>query len=198
MPDADAPPDPKPVRTADRVLDTAAELFRRKGYAQTTTRELAEELGIHKATLYHHIRNKEDLLEALCLESLRRVTVEIQAIPADAPDRLRTVMVRHLEALLRDQNLHAATLNELQALTPDRRERVVAGRRAYQDLIHRVVADEQDAGRLRTDVDARHLTLGLLNQLNWTLFWFDPAGEDTPEVLAGTLADVFLRGAEPR
>ena len=70
-----------PARTKDRLLDTAAELFRRRGYANATTRELADELGIRKATLYHHINNKEELLEAVCLESLRRLMVDVTALP---------------------------------------------------------------------------------------------------------------------
>jgi AcrR family transcriptional regulator len=191
-----AAPAQPPTRTADRLLDAAAELFRRKGYAQATTRELAEALGIRKATLYHHIKNKQDLLEALCLESLRRLTEEIAALPPDAPDHLRAIMVRHLTSALRDRNLHAATLGELHALAPERRARVAAGRRAYQQLIREAIAADQARGYLRDDIDAEYLTLALLNLLNWSIYWYDAEGAASPEQLADMLADVFLQGAE--
>src|SRR3954471_17781096 len=84
--------------TADRLLETAATLFRRQGYAQTTTRELASMLGIQKASLYHHISTKEDLLYALCKESLRRSTEEVARAIESVPEaqRLRAAVRAHV------------------------------------------------------------------------------------------------------
>jgi len=65
--------------TSARLLTVAAQLFHEQGYAATSTRELASILGITKASLYHHIRGKEDLLHAICLESLRRVHGDVAA-----------------------------------------------------------------------------------------------------------------------
>jgi AcrR family transcriptional regulator len=48
--------------TVDRLLDTAAGLFWEKGYAATTTREIAAALNIQQASLYYHMSSKEDLL----------------------------------------------------------------------------------------------------------------------------------------
>ncbi|MCW3041326.1 MAG: transcriptional regulator, TetR family [Solirubrobacterales bacterium] len=187
-----------PAKTADRLLDVAADLFRRKGYAQTTTRELAEELGIKKATLYHHISNKEDLLEALCHEALRRLTAEVESIEAADPDRLRAIFVRHLTSAVRDQNLHAATLSAIDSLGPERRERVATSRKAYERMLREVVRADQKAGRLRGDVSAENLTHAMINLLNWTIYWYRPDGGSSAEELAEQFADVFLQGATPR
>jgi AcrR family transcriptional regulator len=184
-----------PGRTKDRLLDTAAELFRRRGYANATTRELADELGIRKASLYHHINNKEELLEAVCLESLRRLMVDVTALLETEPDPLRPLILTHLAVALRDRNLHATMLLDSGALTRERRARVIEKRAEYEQLVRAVLADDQRAGRLRTDMDPKILTLALLSLLNWTVFWFNPDREWSAEELAERFTELYLHGA---
>ncbi len=51
--------------TRERILDAALDLFIRKGYAETSLREIAAELGFSKAALYYHFESKQDILMAL-------------------------------------------------------------------------------------------------------------------------------------
>jgi TetR/AcrR family transcriptional regulator, cholesterol catabolism regulator len=186
--------------TGGRLLPLAAELFRQKGYGLTTTRELASRLGIQKASLYHHMRGKEDLLFAISLESLERITGAVTAArDAAGPDRrLPAMILAHLETALRDQDMHTTMLIELRALSEQRQKEVRARRDAYQDLLRSVISDDQSAGRLRTDIAAEYLTLSLLNLLNWTIFWFTPGGDRTAEELAEMMSTIFLDGARVR
>jgi AcrR family transcriptional regulator len=191
--------DPKiiPTSTADRLLRHAAALFRHKGYAGSTTRELAQLLGVQKASLYHHIRSKEDLLFEISMNSLREITAAVAKAAADAPeeDRLQRMIVTHMEVALRDQDMHTTMLIELRSLSADRRAEVLAGRDEYERLLLDAIVREQGAKRIRTDIDARTLTLALLNLLNWTIFWYNPDGDQSPGELAKILCSVFLDGA---
>ena len=47
-----------------QILDHAARLLRNGGYHQTTLREIAEAVGIRKASLYYHFASKEGIVEA--------------------------------------------------------------------------------------------------------------------------------------
>ena len=47
------------------ILDAAAELFTNYGYANTSTRRIADEVGIRQASLYHHFGTKDGILDAL-------------------------------------------------------------------------------------------------------------------------------------
>jgi AcrR family transcriptional regulator len=186
--------------TGDRLLVLAAELFRQKGYGLTTTRELASRLGIQKASLYHHMRGKEDLLFAISVESLQRITDAVTAArdSADAGQRLHAMIMAHMETALRDQDMHTTMLIELRALSEGRQKEVRARRDAYQDLLRSVISEDQAAGRLRTDIGAEYLTLSLLNLLNWTIFWFTSDGERTTDELAAMMSTIFLDGARVR
>jgi AcrR family transcriptional regulator len=56
----------RPGATArEEILDAAAELFTTKGYATTSTRSIAEAVGIRQSSLYHHFNTKDDILEVL-------------------------------------------------------------------------------------------------------------------------------------
>jgi AcrR family transcriptional regulator len=183
--------------TAERVLTTAAVLFREKGYAQTTTRELARHVGIAGPSLYHHFKTKEDILFSLCVESLRRLAESVTAIEPsdDAVRQLREMITAHVVTVLRDKNMHATMLVEMRALSPERQQQVIEGRDAYERVITRVIEQGQRDGVLRSDVSARQMTLALLNMLNWTIFWFQDDGRLTLNQLAEVFADLYVDGA---
>ncbi|HTE61164.1 MAG TPA: TetR/AcrR family transcriptional regulator [Solirubrobacteraceae bacterium] len=186
--------------TAARLIETAAALFRRKGYAASTTRELAELLGIQKASLYYHMSGKDDLLVTICHESLRRITDQVREVAESGPaeSRLANVIERHVVTALHDRDMHAVMLIELRALPVERRTSVIERRDQYQHLLHELIESEQKAGRIRADIETKYLTLSLLNLLNWTIFWFDPEGDMAPQELGRTLATIFVEGARSR
>lgn len=188
----------EPAPTQERVLSSAAHLFRTKGYAATTTREIAAELGIQKASLYYHISSKEDLLYRICLDSMREHLDGLRAAidrPADIGTRLRRAVEGHMTRLHSDSDRNAVALLELRALDPERRATVVRMRDDYEVLLRALIEEEQAAGVLRPDVDAKYLTVSLLSLINWSIFWFRPDGRLGPARLADLLFDIYLNGA---
>src|SRR5262245_36680593 len=107
--------------TRERILDVALDLFVRKGYAETSLREIAAELGFSKAALYYHFESKQDILMALHLRvhSITDDVLPILAAGTDADEtwrRLLDVLIglalryrRLLELHLRNQE----AINEL-------------------------------------------------------------------------------------
>ncbi|ETA06014.1 MULTISPECIES: TetR/AcrR family transcriptional regulator [Gordonia] len=88
----------------DEILDAAAELFTRHGYTGTSTRMIAEAVGIRQASMYHHFSTKDDILAHL-LETTVVGSVE-QArtlLDADGPalERLLTLARYDVEQLAR-------------------------------------------------------------------------------------------------
>ncbi|MBD5656235.1 MAG: TetR family transcriptional regulator [Candidatus Eremiobacteraeota bacterium] len=191
--------DPPPRgSTSERLLDTAAKLFWTKGYASTTTREIAELLGVRKASLYHHISSKEDLLFEISVSSLEHITSGVkEAVEAidDPLERVRTLVRAHVASMIADQDKHSVMLTELRALSPARRTRIVAMRDAYERLVASVLERACDAGALRSDVPVKYLALSLLNLLNWSIFWFQREGGLSPGRFAEYLATLYVRGA---
>jgi TetR/AcrR family transcriptional regulator, cholesterol catabolism regulator len=181
-----------------RALDAAVGLFSRKGYAATSTREVAKILGIQKASLYYHVESKEDLLFLICQSSLEQIRNDVATAIQDTQDpldRTRILICSHIESLLRYEDKHSTTFAEMHSLSEDRREQVLKLRDTYEDLVRSVLKQAQDAGVLRVDVDAKHLCLALLGLMNRVMVWYRRGGPLSPNQIGGLLAWVFLSGA---
>src|SRR5436305_3790643 len=62
-----------PARRREEILDAAARLFAERGYSETDTQVLAEELGVGKGTLYRYFPSKRDLFLAAADRVMRRL-----------------------------------------------------------------------------------------------------------------------------
>lgn len=184
--------------TGNRLLAEAATLFREKGYAGTSTRELSALVGIQKASLYHHVGGKEDLLYRLCVTTLDDVATIFAEVTSDTDEEPVTILERmgrrYLELALRDRDRHASMLTELRSLSPDRRTEIVARRDENVALLRSVIERAQAAGQVRADFDSKYLTLALFNLLNWSIFWYHPSGDLVPGEIGRILWTVYFEG----
>ncbi len=185
------------IAPPDRILNAAAALFWRKGYAASSTRELATVLGMEKASLYYHFRQKEDLLYAICVTTLehgiRTVTKAVSNAPS--PDaKIRELIRAHLSAILHEPDRYATTLTEMRSLSTRRRKHVLELRDTYESLIRSILRDGQIGGIIRPDIPAKYLALSLLDLLNYSMFWFRQGRSLSPERLAELFTTIFLDG----
>jgi TetR/AcrR family transcriptional regulator, cholesterol catabolism regulator len=186
------------VSTQERILDKAAELFWKKGYAATTTREIAASLGIRQASLYHHVASKENLLCQLCVTSLEGLLQEVKSAvnESNSPgERIRLLVHAHLNTLLKYRTRHALMLKELRALSGACRRQVLALRKRYEKLVLSILNDGQSVGAVRTDIPTKYLCLALLNILNWAVLWFRDDDAFSADQLAGIFARTYIGGA---
>lgn len=194
-----------------RVLRTAATLFRTKGYAGTSTRDIAAAIGWQSASLYHHMGQKEDLLYALFLASyarLRGAVEEALARETDPVDRIRAMIGAHLQQSLSDVYEYTVTRIELCFLTPRHRAKVASLRHAYGVLFAGCLREAQRRGALRRDLDVDTAALSLLLWLHGCILWVTPElevakkrgrrGTPGPGELIDVMTRVFLEGVLPR
>ncbi|HEX2286118.1 MAG TPA: TetR/AcrR family transcriptional regulator [Mycobacterium sp.] len=87
----------RPGTTArDEILDAAGELFTTLGYTGTSTRTIAEAVGIRQASLYHYFKTKDDILCALLSQT---VTPTLSLIPSLLAAEPALTAAEHLHAL---------------------------------------------------------------------------------------------------
>lgn len=105
--EVDAEVEPRIPLSRGRVLRAAVELADREGLDALTMRRLAQELGVEAMSLYHHVANKEAVLDGIAevVVGEAQAAVEAAALPAAADDwqaalrarilMARSVMLRH-------------------------------------------------------------------------------------------------------
>lgn len=144
------------------ILDAAAELFTTNGYANTSTRAVADAVGIRQASLYHHFAAKDDILDALLAETIAgpvELAQRMTGAPEDAATRLYALALFDVRQLRRAR----WNLGALYLLPELRTERFVTFRRRRDELrghYERLAAEScVDAGR---SDDARILPFRLV------------------------------------
>nr|WP_070958472.1 TetR/AcrR family transcriptional regulator [Hyphomonas sp. Mor2] len=100
------------MKTRDRILETARELFNARRFGNVTTADLAAECGIAEGNLWYHFKNKRALLEALTDGFLEDVEHRLALLPSDETrvleeyaDMIAALVseIRHYRFLYRDQ-----------------------------------------------------------------------------------------------
>ncbi|MDX6427316.1 MAG: TetR/AcrR family transcriptional regulator, cholesterol catabolism regulator [Gaiellaceae bacterium] len=172
----------------------AARLFAKQGYQGTSLADLAEELGVQKPSLYHHIAAKEDLLWEVAWEGANAFHAALDGVPADAPatERIRLALRGHLGVVAGQLDIATVFVREWRYLEGERNEAFVAERRRYEERIRELFRDGVDGSELRTDLDVPTAALLFLSAANWAYTWLRP-GADTDQ-LADRLFAALLDG----
>ena len=183
-------------RDATRVaiLRAAGRIFRERGFAETSMRDIAAAADLSVANLYHHFAGKDEILffcQDRSLDLMLAAVAEARRLPAAGPDRLHHVLRAHAEAVL-DEVEGAVAHLATESLSDPLRRRIVAKRDRYERALRSLVAAGADPDALNGDVAV--LTRAMLGALNWTTTWFRPEGERSAEAVARTIADYLVRG----
>jgi TetR/AcrR family transcriptional regulator, cholesterol catabolism regulator len=180
-----------------QIIDTARRLFRAQGYPGTTLDQVAAELGVTRAALYHWVPSKETLLCEIHEQALNVLLEgfdEIRSRGLEDIDLLRAAIRHH--ALVLAGNLDAiAVFFQDEASLPEGLARVISARkREYDHMLEAAVRSAQRDGRMRRDVNPKIVVNTVLGMCNWLYQWYDPAGPVSPEELADQVVDIAFCG----
>jgi AcrR family transcriptional regulator len=179
------------------VLLQASQVFRKKGFAAATTREIAAAAGMLPGSLHYRFHSKEDLLLALMERGIKRATSSVRlAITGvqDPIDRVRAALRAHLRLLVDEDEAIYVLLYEGRGLSGNSRRHMVRLRDQYDALWDGLLYAAAGTGKVRPDVDMKLLRLLLLGAANWTAQWFSAKGEYSPDDVADAYADIVLNG----
>lgn len=176
----------------DEIVEAAAAVIARHGYRRSSIQQIADELGITPAALYHYVASKEDLLVEICMRAghlLLAEANEVAALNAPPEEKVRLVAVRHLQLLKANRQIFTILIAERSELPEASLKQIVEGERSQFAVVLRIILELED---LR--VDARIATYALFGMLNWTLRWYSESGIYNIEGVATEYSRILLRG----
>ena len=182
--------------TRDDILDAAAQVFRQKGFHGSSMADIAETVNLQKASLYHHVSSKQEILLALLDRALDMLFEQIDIIakqPLPADEKLRQMVRVYLRLLAENSDLSAVLLFEHRSLEPAQHKRHIPNRDRFESLWRDVIDDGVDAGLFNCP-DAALTVRALMGILNWTLTWYRPDGSLAIEKIADHYSDLLLQG----
>jgi AcrR family transcriptional regulator len=168
---------PSDASRREELLRAAAHLFVEKGFEATTTRDIANAVGMRSGSPFYHFRSKQDLLKAAMAEGLEtgyhRLQAAIEGI--DEPEkRLRILIRTHLSNLLEGECEAPMLLFESRSLDAAARAEIAAITDRYQKPWQETLDELAASGRLKSaQAPVRLLLFGMLN---WTPQWYRADG----------------------
>ncbi len=177
------------------LLEAAAHLFAERGYAGVTMDELAVRLQKKKATLYHYVATKEELILEIFIHGFRLMEQDIWPIVDSAlrPDeKMRRVIHKYAELSCTNVFFRAVSLRGAVDMPEPHKTRVLRMFRNEERRFEAVIVDGQKAGLFR-EMPPRLMVLGFLGMCVWCGTWYSYAGF-TPEEIASRFASLFERG----
>ena len=181
-----------------QIEDVASALFRERGYAGTSVRDIAQALNLQGGSLYAHVASKEDVLWSIVTRAADRFNELVGPIAAsdDPPaHKLRAMIGAHVAVVTSSQRDAAVFLHEWRLLSTERRTALAARRDAYEALFRKVIAEGSAAQAFRP-LDPRLSAMAMLSALNGIATWYRPDGALTAEEIADHHADLFLHALE--
>ncbi|GAB4499544.1 MAG: TetR/AcrR family transcriptional regulator [Anaerolineales bacterium] len=182
--------------TRDDILDAAAQVFRQKGFHGASMADIAEVLDVQKASLYHHVESKQEILLALLDRALGMLTEHISTISSQntpSDQKLRLMIRGYLSGLAENADLTSVLLFEHRSLDKKARSRHVPQRDKFESL-WRDVLNEGVRENVFDLKDTGLAVRALMGALNWTLTWYHPDGSKSIEQIADDYSDFVLRG----
>lgn len=186
---------PRQNHDQDSILLVAVEVFNRHGYEATSMGVLAENLGITKSAIYHHVPSKEHLLKLAldrALGGLEEVLADPLASTGPSVDRLRFVL-RSAVGALTEELPFVTLLLRLRGNTELERD-ALERRRAFNRAVADLVDEAHRDGAIRHDIDPRTITRLLFGMINSIVEWYRPDGPVTADQVADSVVAVAFDG----
>src|SRR5688572_21573643 len=181
----------------EQVIRKAAELFKDKGYAAASMRDLAQLLGIEAASLYSHIKSKEEILRSLCFDmatEFRKSLEEVEKQKVSASEKLRKGIIGHIQVMAKDLTASAVFMNEHRHLSQPYLRDFLLLRINYINRFKAIIEEGMKSGEFKNNIDKKLAVMTLFSSLNWMPQWYDPVGNIEPVDLGLQLADMLVNG----
>jgi len=191
---------PNTANQHENIVAIASRLMSEKGYKGASLQEIADLVGIHKSTLFHYFKNKEELLLSVLRIAIEDVTKNLNLILEDdslsPQEKLKSAITNHLNLLVKYKYNVNVYHSEIRFLSDEKRKEYLETRKYYASCFEQIVNEIKggDSG-LFEGLDSKIVTFGILGMSNWTIKWLSGSGRlSTDEVAAVFYKMITRRG----
>lgn len=180
----------------DALYRVAAAAFRRDGYHGTSLIDVATELGVSKPTLYHYIKNKQDLLFQCHLAAADQA---IASVCTDETltglEQLRTTIRHYVESIIGPTSFSVVVLEE-RSLSDEQLQTVIGRRDVFDSRVRAVIERGLADGSIRP-AEPKLVLFTALGAANWVTKWHRPGGPWSVHEISAGVADLLCDGFRP-
>jgi len=188
------------ISRKEQIFQVAEKLFKEKGFMATSMRDIAAELGIEAASLYSHIKSKDEILETICFrmaDQFLNAFEEVNDIYFNAEEKLKMAINSHVKILATDLCASSVFIREWRHLNEPKLTEFKGLRNKYENEFRKVLRTGEDENLFEV-ADKKFAVLTILSSLNWITEWYKPDGNMKPDEIAEHLFNFILTGLKKK
>ncbi len=177
------------------IFIEAAKLFQSKGYAATSMRELATQVGLKPSSFYSHIKSKEEILEIICNRAAALFSdglEKIKVLDLTPVQTLEQIIDLHVDIAFGNPSAITVFNDEWKHLTGDALHRFRTNRKSYQDAVINIIKNGIANDSLKS-LDATIVFNTIIGGTRWLHFINNPS-EAMVTRIRKQLKDILLHG----
>ncbi len=180
----------------ETIIETAARLFRERGFSATSMRDLAEQVGVEAASLYNHISSKAELLQEICFKVANKFTNNIDALEAtdsSAIKKIEAILRFHIQQMVNHYEEVYVSDREWKHLTEPYLSNMQTQRRAYRQRLALMIEEGIQKGEIKK-IDAPTAVLIMLHAISGIESWHRSTKKISGEILEENMVTILIGG----
>jgi TetR/AcrR family transcriptional regulator, cholesterol catabolism regulator len=185
----------RPLTRKEEIINTAAKLFKKKGYSAVTMRDIAKAMGIKAASLYNHINSKQEILSDIIITLAEEFTKGMEIIKNSnnkSIDNLENIISLHVRITAKN-TFGMASLNNDWMHLEDKLDYYLELRKAHENNIRQIIETGIKNNEL-VNVDADVILFSVLSTLRSLYIWIPNKEMLNLQNLTSNLSNVLLNG----
>lgn len=178
------------------ILEAAAALFRDRGYAATSMRDLAKAVHLQASSLYNHISSKQEILADICFQNAHRFLDGLDKIEKEntnALTKIEVLLKLHLTIAIEDVTSITSFNDEWRHLEEPHLSKFIELRKKYENRFKLIIEEGIKEGVFK-DINSTIALNTLLSSIRWVYDWYKPDGKQSIEEVAFVVNDLLLGG----
>jgi len=186
----------KPIDRKTEIINVAAKLFKEKGYSAITMRDIAQAMDIKAASLYNHIKSKQEILVLIIIEIAEEFTNTMNQVVNSSETtikKIEKIIQLHLNITLRDANALACLNNDWMHLADAELTYFIKMREDYEENFRTIVQKGIADGEIK-NLNLEVIIFSTLSTLRTLYLWYGKKKSPEPAVLKSNMIQVLLNG----
>lgn len=185
----------KGLKIAVHIGKTAAVLFNKKGYLETSMNDIAAKTKMSKGGIYHYFSSKDEILYFILSNYmdliLKDLEQELSKIETNV-SKIKFIISRHIDLYTKNLPEAKTLLKEANCLPKNKFKVIAEKQRKYFQTVSSLVWESVEKPFQKEKITA--LTFLLFGMCNWIYSWYHPKGSITPSELSDLIYDIFMKG----
>lgn len=186
----------KAISRKEEIITTASRLFNEKGYKAVSMRDIATAMDIKAASLYNHIKSKQEILSEIILKVAEEFTVGMEKVVSEkisAIEKVEKVIEMHVDITVNYSEALAALNNDWMHLEEEDLKTFVKMREDYEENFRSIIKQGIEAGEIKP-YHPEVILFSILSTLRTLYLWYQKRGKLDVNILKKDMVSVLIKG----